>query len=276
MEYAFEPAPSGRTTGPDRYETAAAIARASFADTTSAPGVLTRGDTFPDALVGATLAGLSGLGPILLTGRDSLHPAALSELERRSSSMPVYLLGGPEAIGAAVETELRDRGFDVQRIGGADRCATATQVAGNAPDLGTQAFVTSGDQFADALAAGPFAFQGRHVFITPLAGLHPETPGAVGESGVVADHFAEQRGAPFTHVNLARGDTFPDALAGAPHGGAEDAPILFTESPTELGAATRAWLAAHADQIESIHVFGSTEAVSDAVLADARQAATAD
>lgn len=91
----------------------------------------------------------------------------------------------------------------------------------------------------------------------------------------IADHLVEESGDPVLHVNLARGDAFPDALAGAAHAGDETGPILFAESPTSLGDATRDWLRAHADTIESIDVFGDSGAVSDAVVADARAAATA-
>jgi Putative cell wall-binding domain len=93
---------------------------------------------------------------------------------------------------------------------------------------------------------------------------------------LLADYMGSQPGAePVTHVNLARGDTFPDALAGAPHAGfAEEAPILFTENPTKLGDATREWLEAHAATIQSIDIFGDQQAISDAVVEEAREAAS--
>lgn len=90
----------------------------------------------------------------------------------------------------------------------------------------------------------------------------------------LADYMLATRGGSVVHVNLARADTFPDALAGGPHGGEEGSPILFAESPTSLGEETRAWLEAHADTIESIHVFGDSEAVSSQVVEEAKAAAT--
>jgi putative cell wall-binding protein len=77
-----------------------------------------------------------------------------------------------------------------------------------------------------------------------------------------------------SHIHLARGDAFPDGIAGGPHAGLEQAPILLTQSPTELGEVTRQWLEDHAGEVDSIHVFGSQAAVSDDVVEDARQAAT--
>lgn len=77
-----------------------------------------------------------------------------------------------------------------------------------------------------------------------------------------------------THVNLARGDAFPDAAAGGSHGGEELAPLLLTTDPTNLGDPTRQWLETHNATIESIHVFGTRDAVSGSVVAEARAAAT--
>ncbi len=77
-----------------------------------------------------------------------------------------------------------------------------------------------------------------------------------------------------THVNLARGDTFPDALAGGPHAGSEGAPVLLTADPTTLSDVTRAYLRANAATIGEIDVFGDASAISDAVVDDARQAAS--
>lgn len=76
------------------------------------------------------------------------------------------------------------------------------------------------------------------------------------------------------HVNLARGDAYPDAIAGAPHAGEENAPTLLTVSVDELGEVTRRALQDRSDTVASIHVYGDQSAVSDGVVAQARDAAT--
>jgi putative cell wall-binding protein len=86
-------------------------------------------------------------------------------------------------------------------------------------------------------------------------------------AALIADHFRTPEFA-VREVTLARGDTFPDAVAGATLG-RYGAPTLFTEGPNRLGDATRAWLAAHAGQITTLRVLGDTEAVSHAVVAEA-------
>jgi putative cell wall-binding protein len=95
-------------------------------------------------------------------------------------------------------------------------------------------------------------------------------------TAVEVARFAQEQGFSNTHVNLARGDDFPDSLAGGPHAGrdAGGSPILLSESPDALGTETRDYLAQNNATIESIDAFGGTGAVSDEVLAEARDAST--
>jgi putative cell wall-binding protein len=74
------------------------------------------------------------------------------------------------------------------------------------------------------------------------------------------------------HINLARGDGFPDALAGGPHAGGEAVPIVLSRSATELGAATRAWLFRHSGTLEGGDIFGGPGAVSASVESQATAA----
>ena len=77
-----------------------------------------------------------------------------------------------------------------------------------------------------------------------------------------------------SHVNLATGQQFPDALAGGPHGGQESAPILLTATATDPGAATLTFLSARSSTLRSGHVFGGTAAVSQSAQDRAESAAT--
>lgn len=74
-----------------------------------------------------------------------------------------------------------------------------------------------------------------------------------------------------SHANLGRGDNFPDALTGGPHGGKAKAPNLLSQAPTVLdpgniGACKYA--KDHASTLTTGHVFGGTAAISDAVKAE--------
>ena len=74
-------------------------------------------------------------------------------------------------------------------------------------------------------------------------------------------------------INLARGDAYPDALAGGPHAGEELSPVLLTSSSTVLGPMTRAWLTMHSGTLLDGHLFGGTSAISTTVQSDATAAA---
>jgi putative cell wall-binding protein len=73
-----------------------------------------------------------------------------------------------------------------------------------------------------------------------------------------------------THMNVARGDLFPDALAGGPHAGKDKAPILLTWTPTEASPGNNANLGAlkyaadHKATLTGGHIFGGILAVSQA------------
>ena len=317
-----------RLMGEDRYGTARAIAESLPAPPRDRPGVLVRGDDFPDALGSALLAAGGGGGPIVLTPPSFLHDEALRALRSARVSV-VNIVGSEAAIHPAVQQRLEAEGFTVLRHGGDDRYETA--VAANNPLIygdcdcypDDTVFVASGETFPDALAAGSLAFaEGMPIFLTRrdslpevtrqalekyakkvylLGGEAAVTPGVEAEirsacrdilgrpeecvtveriaganrsaTSVKVAELAISRGWTIKHVNLARGDAFPDAIAGGPHGGYEAAPVLLTESPNALSAELEAFLRAHSATIESLHVFGSGAAVSDEVVQQAVAAA---
>lgn len=92
-------------------------------------------------------------------------------------------------------------------------------------------------------------------------------------STVMAEFGVQDFGLLAESVNIARGDKFPDALAGGAHAGdLEMSPIILTAGDS-LGAPAKAWIESHCDTIESLHVFGGTAAVPANVSAEALQAA---
>jgi len=153
-----------RIAAGDRFATAAAIARATF--TSAEVALLARGDgtdSFADGLAANHLGGVLG-APTLLTNATSVPAITLSTLEALGVDT-VRVLGGPLAISAEVEADLRTAGYDVERTEGADRFATAAAVARAAGPtiIGTvdgkrTAVLSSGRHFADALAAGGMVY----------------------------------------------------------------------------------------------------------------------
>ena len=155
-----------RVAGVDRYATAAEVARL-LKPSGSTDAVLAAAHDFPDALAGAPLAGAKD-APVLLTGRTAL-PAATAQALSDLGVDRVTILGGTSAVGPAVEAQLRDAGYLVERVAGGDRFATAAAVAravyaenagGNFPSARRAVFVANGLRFPDALAASAPAAAG--------------------------------------------------------------------------------------------------------------------
>ena len=185
-----------RLAGNDRYDTARAVAEATF--DTADTAVVARGDAFPDALAGSYLAGAKQ-SPVVLTGQDSVPVAtlrALSDMQVKN----VVLLGGPAAITPAVETKLAATpstnsaggNLTVTRIGGQTRYETARLVAEQpgAAAVGSvgqkkTAIIASGATFPDALAGGPLAFGSKlPLLITDPASLSSDAQTALGSLAI--------------------------------------------------------------------------------------------
>jgi hypothetical protein len=154
-----------RHSGSDRYQTGVAVSQAQWANAggdgsarVAAHGVvLARGDMFPDALAGVPLAAKVH-GPLLLTQPSTLTRATEDEIRRvLGGSGTVDILGGASAVSPAVESRLRSLGYTVNRYAGPDRDATALDIAQRGLGNPAHVVLATGQDFADALAAGPFA-----------------------------------------------------------------------------------------------------------------------
>lgn len=158
----------GRVAGETRFETAADIATSvqnAQDDAANFPGdvraaFLANGFRFPDALAaGAPAAHGPAQIPIVLSEQDVVPAATLAFLEEHSIET-VFVVGGSVAIDDSVVQDLESRGYDVDRIAGETRTATATEMADFAIEfLGfdpAQPALARGDEFPDALTIGPF------------------------------------------------------------------------------------------------------------------------
>jgi putative cell wall-binding protein len=282
-----------RIFGASRFDTAIAISQDQFPGSGSAAAVvLTRADTYPDALAGVPLAAKVG-GPLLLTSSNSLSAAVRAEIVRvLPAGAPVYILGGTAAVSAAVETTITGLGFVVHRVAGANRFATAVAVAG---ELGnpTTVLEATGLNFPDALAGGPAAIEdGAAILLTngkvqaaetsAYFAAHPggshfalggpaaaADPSAVAISGDDRYQTAAQVAETFFHTpdvaGIATGTNFPDALAAGPDLAAKDAPLLLVPPTGVLSPGTTGQLLKYAQTLRSAVVFGGTASVADSV-----------
>jgi putative cell wall-binding protein len=125
--------------------------------------------------------------PILLSEPTSLPSVTKTEIERLEATHAI-ILGGTGAVSAGVQNTLATTmGLSVERIFGNDRYQTADAVALRTievlgPSYDGTAFVATGGNFPDALAAAPLAAaQGWPLFLAhPTGGLLPGTVAAMG------------------------------------------------------------------------------------------------
>jgi rare lipoprotein A len=150
-----------RLAGSTRYGTAATVALQAGPSSTGEV-IVALGDhadaerAWADAVSSGALAGAPGYVPTLLTRQDSV-PAETREALEELNPRTVLLLGGNGAIEAAAESQLRDLGYDVQRLYGTSRYETSVAVAELAVQRAngtTRIVFASGSDFPDALSAG--------------------------------------------------------------------------------------------------------------------------
>ncbi len=287
-----------RVAGADRYETALEASR-DFEKASIA--VLATGANWPDALGGTALAG-AVRGPLLLTRPNELPAAVRDELRRLGVARVYILGGTGAVsntvqsalwdMGLVVE---RLGGADRYATGKlvADK---AIEILG--ASYTGDALVATGTNFPDATGGSALAAAlGRPILlvrptgevyvpaatrrVTILGGTGAvsaqvevalqrqlgagnvvraggadryETAAKIAEVGVAA-------GMTWDGLGVATGADFPDALSGGAMLGAHNSVLLLTR-PTVLSAEAEARLVDNADDIDRVHIFGGTGAVS--------------
>ncbi len=302
------PAYLERVDGLDRYEVSANTAY--FWDADSADTVVVAGGkAYADALTGGPLAALFG-GPTILTAPNALRPVTAAAIDRvLSPGGTVYIVGGPASVSPEVYTELEDRGYEVIRLGGADRYEVAVNVAMKLDDvrgsLPTAAFVSSGKAFADALVAGPAAsVTDGPVLLSNGPVLPAVTAGYLDSLGVDAQLYAiggagsaSIAGDPRTEViggatrydvagnvaqrffagwyvlALADGRNWPDAASGGTLMANWRQPVLLTNGTTTLPAGTLTQTLQTLESIDVVLGFGGPVSIPEGALTAARSAA---
>ena len=187
-----------RVGGSNRADTAAKVATSMGCQVGVGAGgyaVLVNGNSYPDALSSTYLAGAIGAQffldvPILLTNTNSVPDSTVQAI-RQLGIRSVFIVGGTSVVSEQIEDQLadtraytcggeaffNDQNLEVRRFAGADRYETNNVVveASQSIYLGTfnnrlryqadatspskrTALVATGENFADALVAGPFAY----------------------------------------------------------------------------------------------------------------------
>jgi putative cell wall-binding protein len=315
---------TARIAGADRYATAQTVATdASLTGGTMAILASGADANFPDALAASGLAGANAPAPIVLTEPTvytAAAKAALATLKGKGVTA-VTIVGGTDAVSATVATAVTADGFTVTRVAGVDRYETAGAIAaaqntkkttGSISSL-KAAFIATGANFPDALAAGPAAYSGNlPILLVNSTGVPAATTKAITDLGIkkvyilggtdaipatVEATLVTQTGNPATRVaGTDRNDTatkvadfektnlsfVPTEVVLATGLKAADAlavgPLAGQrKAPILLTASippvTASWLDANSSTITKITATGGTDAISDADLASAKASA---
>ena len=250
-----------RLAGQDRIATSLAIAQQGWPQG-SATIYLAGYEDWPDALASIPLA-FQDNAPVLLTYNDRLDPRLQTALSTLQPSH-IVVLGGNGVIQDSLVQTLQQLvpQATLERIGGKNRYATAALFAERLKSTSGQTILASGLDFADALAAAPFAArQGIPILLTNPDRLPVETQNAymalriqqtyaIGGQGVISDSLLQtlenaqryggkDRYATAAVVNqqlmggstngtyfVTNGEQFPDALSIAVLAARTGAPLL--------------------------------------------------
>jgi putative cell wall-binding protein len=200
-----------RIAGADRYATNNAVDEQAGNQGTHV-GIIASGAGFADALAVGPILYDQGY-PLVLTDPNNLVAAARQTLTDLQLTH-VIIVGGTAAISAGVEAALTAAGITIDyRIAGADRTQTAAMIATWArsglpltstypvlaglpgwAERSSAAWISRGDTFADALAAGPVAGDEQRVIVSTT---NSTTLGAG-----IPQYFAHQGGTVTTVIAL--------------------------------------------------------------------------
>lgn len=262
------PIPTSRLSGADRYATAIAVA-GEFEPFDAAPATyvyVASGANYPDALSAAAVAAKRE-APLLLTTPTSLPTAVANEI-RRLDPENIVVAGGPGAVSNSVVTALRgliENPNNVTRIGGANRYETSRLLVEDAFDNALTAFVATGRNFPDALAAGAAAGSlGSPVILVDgrATSADPQTVGLLDDLGVETLYIAGGTGVVSTAVvnDLA---AVPDVVSVKRLGGADRYATSLAINQEVFDTATVAYLATgegFADALAGAALAGSQSA----------------
>ena len=142
-----------RIAGDDRYGTSEMVAKRVVGITGKKnTGVVASGQVFPDALSVGTFASRDGY-PILLVKKDSV-PSQIQNAIKDLDINKTYIAGGLNTISKSTEAKLPNV---VERMAGSTRYETSVAIAKSKFGASKEAYIASGEEFADALVISPIS-----------------------------------------------------------------------------------------------------------------------
>lgn len=236
-----------RIQGVHRYETAASIAASAF--TKSDRAVLVSGSNFADALSAGNLADHA---PIFLFEKTDMMQRTINTM-RSLDVREVVIIGGEKSVPKSAEEKLKEKNFKVIRIAGRNRYETSTKLAKQlkAKNNGN-VVLASGEKFADALSAAPYAVQKKQTLVLTDGKTLPKDIKAKDVKAIIGGEKSvnikglnkaqrisgkdryETSLEVLKHMNktqsavIADGRDYPDALAAAPYAVNKNTGILLS------------------------------------------------
>jgi len=292
-----------RTSGADRYATAASVATANW--TTSDSVVLVNGDNYPDAVSASALAKKLN-APILLTKAGSLDTdsqAAITKLAAKN----IYIVGGNASVSTAVRASLKAN-YSLVELGGANRYETNVAVAKELVSLGVKAdnvLLVGGEGFSDALSVAPVAAAKGQILllgnnntdsmksVIDFVKANSSKVTVVGTSNVISDAMYSQLGAVErvnggasrfeTNLNVlnkfasdlkadkvfvanASGNGFADALVASALAGKTASPLVLVDTDSSDATSNAVnYIKTVATKTSDLNVIGGTGAVTTGI-----------
>lgn len=236
-----------RIDGVNRYHTAMNIAESAF--TKSNRAVLVSGNNFADAL---TAGNLADHAPIFLAEKDAISQGTVNTMYVLGVK-EVVIIGGEKSVPKSVEERLKKENFKVIRIAGRNRYETSTKLAKQLKTKNKDNVVlASGEKFADALSAAPYAVQKKQTLVLTDGKTLPKDVKAQDVKAIIGGEKSvnikgldkaqrisgkdryETSLEVLKHMNktqsavIANGRDYPDALAAAPYAVKKNTGILLS------------------------------------------------
>lgn len=292
-----------RYDGEDRVQTAALInntRRLAVSDTYKwNTTIVAYGLNFPDALAGSYLSKVNGNAPIMLVYNVYENAMVTYLTNTVKYGGKIYILGGTSVISPQFEQNLRNKGFNVERLAGNNRYETNLAILREAGVSNQELMVCSGNGYADSLSASA---AGRPILLVDktlsasqqnyLNSISSKKAYLVGGTGAVNGTIESQlRSRGYTiqrfaganryqtsamvaqnffgsspkQIVLAYGLNFPDGLSGGPLALAVNAPLILADSNKANAGYAKSYVSKVAG-LKYVHVLGGDKLVTDSVI----------
>ena len=237
-----------RIDGVNRYHTAMNIAESAFTKCDRA--ILVSGNNFADALSAGNLADHA---PIFLAEKDAISQGTVNTMYALGVK-EVVIIGGEKSVPKSVEKRLKKENFKVIRIAGKNRYETSTKLAKQLKAKNNSNVVlASGEKFADALSAAPYAVQKKQTLVLTDGKTLPKDVKAQDVKTIIGGEKSinikglnkaqrisgkdryETSLEVLKHINktqsavIADGRDYPDALAATPYAVKKNTGILLSD-----------------------------------------------